>query len=219
MVVERSRTPTANAAFKARYRKTLDVALSISLAAHLLAFALIPRIELPRASPRPPELELVEIEAPPEIEIPPPPEEIERPRIPIEEPSLDVEEETTEETEPKAADLPEAPPPPVPPPPAPGGAEEWLSFDKPPKPRRMPFGDADYPAVARASGIEGTVLLKVTVDEEGRVAGVVVLRSDSPIFDEAAVRVVRRWEFAPAERDGVPVRSTITVPLRFTLER
>jgi protein TonB len=83
----------------------------------------------------------------------------------------------------------------------------------------MPFSDADYPVAARSAEIEGTVLVKVTVDEQGRVVDAVVLQSDSPLFDEAAVRVVRRWEFLPAERDGIPVRSTITVPLRFTLER
>jgi protein TonB len=72
---------------------------------------------------------------------------------------------------------------------------------------------------ARAAEIEGTVLVKVTIDEAGRVVDAVVLESDSSLFDAAALRVVRRWEFLPAERDGVPVRSTITVPVTFTLER
>ncbi|MGH2570597.1 MAG: hypothetical protein ACRDGR_05185, partial [bacterium] len=154
MAVERSRRATANAAFKAGYRKTMDVALAISLAAHLLAFALVPNVDIPRARPEPEELELIEIEAPPEIEIPAPPEEIARPAVPIEEPSADVEAATIEEAKFAPDPLPDAPAPPPPPPPSPpAGDGEWLTFDRPPKPRRMPFSDADYPAAARAAEI------------------------------------------------------------------
>src|SRR5262245_2357435 len=171
MAVARSRSATANAAFKAGYRKTMDVALAISLVAHLLAFALAPSVDIPRPRPEPEELELVEIEAPPEIASPAPPEEIARPAVPIEEPPADVEpaaepatiEETSSEPD-SAPEVPWAPPPP--PPSAPAGDGEWLTFDRPPKPRRMPFSDADYPTAAAAAEIGGTVHVTVSLAEE-----------------------------------------------------
>src|SRR5438876_933963 len=37
-------------------------------------------------------------------------------------------------------------------------------------------------------------------------------------LDESAVTTVReRWRFVPARRDGVPVESRVTVPIRFRL--
>jgi protein TonB len=211
-MLEHSRLTTANALFKAKYRKYLDIAMSISLSVHLLAFAVVPHIEINPHKTELDELEVIEI--PPEIEIPPPPKEIQRPKIPIETLDEEVEEEDTiEDTTFNPDDLPDAPPPPPP------GGGDWLNFDKPPKPRRTPFSDADYPTMARTTEIEGTVLLKVTIDERGKVIFVTVLQSDSPMFNDAAKNVVKRWEFAPAEFGGSPVKSTITIPLRFTLNR
>jgi protein TonB len=204
---------TANAVFKAKYRKYIDIALSISLAIHLLAFAVVPHLDINPHKTELDELEVIEI--PPDIEIPPPPKDIQRPKIPIETLDEEVEEEDTiEDTTFDPDALPDAPPPPPP------GGGEFLSFDKAPKPRRTPFDpDRDYPVMARTAEMEGLVLLKVTVDERGKVIYVVVLKSDAAVFNEAAMKVVRRWEFVPAEQSGNPVKATITIPLRFTLDR
>ena len=43
-----------------------------------------------------------------------------------------------------------------------------------------------------------------------------VLRSD-PVFDEAAVKAVRQWLYAPTLLDGVPVPVLLTVTVRFEL--
>jgi protein TonB len=75
-----------------------------------------------------------------------------------------------------------------------------------------------YPALARAQGLEGQVLLEVIVDREGRVENDVrVVRSD-PGFDAAALAAVRRWRFVPGhDQDGSPVRVRLRVPIRFQL--
>ena len=77
-----------------------------------------------------------------------------------------------------------------------------------------------YPLVARRLGMEGVVLLEVLVAPDGHAADVRVARSSGyPALDESALTTVReRWRFIPAHRDGVPVESRVTVPIRFRLE-
>jgi len=77
-----------------------------------------------------------------------------------------------------------------------------------------------YPLVARRLGMEGVVLLEVVVAPDGHAAEVRVARSSGyPALDESALTTVReRWRFIPAHRDGVPVESRVTVPIRFRLE-
>jgi protein TonB len=201
---------TANAAFKRKYRKYFDVAMSISIGIHLLAFAVVPTIDINPYKTRVDELEVIEI--PPEIEIPPPPKEIPRPKIPVETLDEDVEEEDTfEDTTLDMDNLPDAPPPPPP------SGGDWLVFDKAPKLKKMV--KPEYPVMARQAEMEGIVVLKVTIDERGRVIRVVVLKSDAPVFDQPAINAVKKWIFTPAEQGGNPVKATITVPLSFVLDR
>ncbi|HWP66484.1 MAG TPA: energy transducer TonB, partial [Candidatus Limnocylindria bacterium] len=80
--------------------------------------------------------------------------------------------------------------------------------------------DPPYPLAARRLGIQGRVLLEVVVDPDGRAATVRVRSSSGHrVLDDAAVDTVRhRWRFIPARRNGVPVQSTVTVPIRFRIE-
>jgi len=76
----------------------------------------------------------------------------------------------------------------------------------------------DYPLEALRRGLEGTVLLRVHVAADGRVAKVEVLDSSGhPILDAAAVRAVSSWQFAPATRGGRPVPAVVRQPVRFSL--
>jgi protein TonB len=76
-----------------------------------------------------------------------------------------------------------------------------------------------YPLVARRLGIEGVVFLDVMVASNGRAARVLVARSSGhEALDESAFHTVRdRWRFVPAQRDGRPVETRVTVPIRFRL--
>ncbi len=75
-----------------------------------------------------------------------------------------------------------------------------------------------YPLEARLSRREGTVLLIVTVNEEGRSAEVAVLRSSGDkAMDRAAVAAVTRWTFHPAMAGGRTVAARARVPVRFRL--
>lgn len=201
----------ANLEFKLKYRKYLDVALIVSLAIHMVAFVLLPRIQIEGSKTVIDEIEVIEI--PPEVDIPPPPKEIARPKIPVE--SLDEsveEEETIEDTDFDPTNMPDAPPPPS------SSGQEFYVFDKAPKPKRIV--QPEYPTFARNAGIEGTIVLKITVDEKGRVVRAVVLKSAAQgIFDQAAIKAAEQWIFDPAEQSGNPVKATITVPLEFVLNQ
>jgi len=77
-----------------------------------------------------------------------------------------------------------------------------------------------YPFAARRKGVEGRVVLRVSVLASGGVAGIAVERtSGSRLLDRAALDAVRRWRFSPATRLGQPVASTVRVPITFRLDR
>jgi TonB family protein len=73
----------------------------------------------------------------------------------------------------------------------------------------------EYPAIARAARVEGSVLLEVEVDREGKVRDAKVIRS-VPLLDEAALEAVKQWEYTPMRRGGVAMPTTIPVTVNFT---
>lgn len=78
-----------------------------------------------------------------------------------------------------------------------------------------------YPMVARRLGVQGVILLRVQVREDGSVATVELAHSSGfSMLDESATRTVREsWQFLPARvDDGAPVVSWVEVPIRFVLE-
>jgi protein TonB len=76
-----------------------------------------------------------------------------------------------------------------------------------------------YPLSARHRGIEGTVLLKVHITEQGLVQDVSVERSaGSPELDRSAMEALRRWRFEPARRGKAAVAAWVLVPVTFELE-
>jgi TonB family protein len=77
-----------------------------------------------------------------------------------------------------------------------------------------------YPRDLQASGIGGDVVLRLSIDETGRVqpAGVSVIRSDRTDLGFAAASVGGRMEFRPALEGGTPIPSTVDITIRFTPE-
>ena len=76
-----------------------------------------------------------------------------------------------------------------------------------------------YPAVALAAQLEGDVHLRVTIGADGRIGEVVVERSANPVFNGAAIEAVRRSEYRPGRRNGVPAELSTTTTVRFSLAR
>jgi TonB family protein len=69
----------------------------------------------------------------------------------------------------------------------------------------LEFVDATYPPEAAAAGLEANVVLKLTIDREGRVTKVEIPEPVGHGFDEAATEAAMKFRYAPATRDGKPV--------------
>lgn len=110
------------------------------------------------------------------------------------------------DTEPRPAAP--ARPPPAPPPQADHRAAEPLARVQP-----------AYPAAALRMREEGTVLLRVEVDAQGRPSSIGIERSSrSRDLDRAARDAVAQWTFRPAVENGEPVPTVVTVPVDFRVE-
>ena len=75
-----------------------------------------------------------------------------------------------------------------------------------------------YPRMAIRRGIEGEVRLSVSVTALGKVSRISINKpSGSAILDQAAIDSVRKWQFTPAIRDGVPTAMVVDIPIQFRL--
>lgn len=72
-----------------------------------------------------------------------------------------------------------------------------------------------YPPEALKKGLEGNVVMTGTVTLAGAVAGLRILKSSSPLFDQAALKTVSAWKFQPATENGRPVAITLNAVVRF----
>ena len=123
---------------------------------------------------------------------------------PVAEPTAPAEPVTAPTAEPTVPARPD--PPPVVEPVRVGG-----NVAQPPKTRSV---QPEYPRPALRRGIEGIVILEVTVDRHGDVSDVAVLRSVEGL-DEAAVEAARQWRYEPTIVDGRPVSVVLTETVRF----
>lgn len=77
-----------------------------------------------------------------------------------------------------------------------------------------------YPPAAFRAGIQGTVVLVVSVDAFGYVSDVSIDQSSgNGDLDKAGVRAAEKWRFHPAlTASGASVPSKITIPVRFAFD-
>ena len=107
--------------------------------------------------------------------------------------------------------LPPPPPPPLPAPRAPIRVGGDITA-----PRLVHRVEPEYPLLAQHGQVQGVVILEATVDREGRVDEVRVLRSYS-VLDEAAVAAVQQWRYEPLMLNGEPQPFVLTVTVSFSL--
>lgn len=77
--------------------------------------------------------------------------------------------------------------------------------------------DPSYPEIAVRAQVEGSVVLDVEIDENGRVSDVQVTRGLPFGLSEAAANAVRQWRYRPARGPDGPIPSRRTVRILFTL--
>lgn len=76
-----------------------------------------------------------------------------------------------------------------------------------------------YPAISRRMGEEGKLVLRVELDESGRIDDAKVLNSSGyERLDTAALAAVKSWHCNPSLRNGQPVRAIALQPFNFVLQ-
>ncbi len=75
-----------------------------------------------------------------------------------------------------------------------------------------------YPDEARRAGIEGTVTMSITIDTEGRVVKVSVVKGLGYGLDEAARGALLRFRFKPAIKNGEAVSTEMKYSYTFVLD-
>ena len=112
---------------------------------------------------------------------------------------------------PARVDIPDTPPPPEAPKPTPprapisGGVLNGKAISLP-KPA--------YPPIARAAHAAGTVVVQVTIDENGNVIAAHAV-SGHPLLQGAAVGAARQARFSPTKLSGQPVKVTGVIQYNF----
>jgi TonB family protein len=73
------------------------------------------------------------------------------------------------------------------------------------------------PAAALYADVEGTVTLQASVDVQGNITVLRVLKGLNPELDERAIAAAMTWRFSPALKDGIPVAAISQIEVDFTL--
>jgi TonB family protein len=76
----------------------------------------------------------------------------------------------------------------------------------------------DYPIDERNARHAGTVLVEATVNVDGSVGQVSIKRGINPLLDQKALDAVRKWKFAPAQLNSVPLAMRTVVKVDFRLQ-
>jgi protein TonB len=113
----------------------------------------------------------------------------------------------------------------------PGGSRDGRSIEVPsPAVRRGPLKvsqgvmaallihrvQPDYPALAKAMGLSGTVELQARIGTDGTVQELEVV-SGNPILAQAAVEAVQQWRYQPTRLSGEPVEVETHITVTFSM--
>jgi periplasmic protein TonB len=77
--------------------------------------------------------------------------------------------------------------------------------------------EPEYSDEARRAKIQGTVLLYLEVDHEGKPRNITVRQGLGLGLDEKAIDAVMRWRFRPGKQNGRPVTTLATIEVNFRL--
>jgi protein TonB len=72
-----------------------------------------------------------------------------------------------------------------------------------------------YPAIARAAGVRGVVVLRAIISKTGTIENLTV-QSGPPLLRQAALDGVRNWRYRPFLLSGDPVDVDTTITVNFT---
>jgi periplasmic protein TonB len=94
------------------------------------------------------------------------------------------------------------------------GTGPVMDYDSAPRPIKITR--PQYPQEAFVKKIEGTVVVEILIDSQGRVVRARVIQS-VPLLDAAALQTVYQWIFQPAIKHGRPVPTIAHAPVAFRI--
>jgi protein TonB len=74
-----------------------------------------------------------------------------------------------------------------------------------------------YPAIARAVRLGGTVVLAATISRNGTIENLHVVGGPQ-MLQQAAIDAVKQWRYRPYLLNGEPVEVETTVNVQFTMQ-
>ncbi len=69
------------------------------------------------------------------------------------------------------------------------------------------------------AGLEGNVIVEITIDERGNIVAKALVQSLAPHIDNKVLAALEDWRFLPATRDGVAIPSKEDVYYHFPVRR
>lgn len=96
------------------------------------------------------------------------------------------------------------------------GIDAFIPFEK--TPEMVVAAKPEYPEIAKRAGITGKVFVKVLIDKEGKPKRAVVIKTDSELFNDAAIAAAMKSAFTPALQNNHPIAVWIVLPYKFQLQ-
>jgi periplasmic protein TonB len=218
------RAHQANDRFKAKFNDLFWSSMAIAALIHGLLFAFWPAMSA--ADVGFDSDDLVAIELPPEVKIPPPPASIQRPAMPVVGDAKIDDDITIAETTFEANPTNNLPAPPT-------SSAQSEDISKAPmftpmtvRPQILNRTEVQralvrfYPSLLRDSGIGGVVNVWFYIDETGKVVKYQVQESSGyEALDDAALKVADLMEFSPAMNRDKKVPVWVSLPINFNVGR
>lgn len=95
----------------------------------------------------------------------------------------------------------------------------FISVDEDPEPVNLGeiYKAIGYPAKAKEAGIQGNVIVRVLVGENGEYLRHKIVTNTHPLLSNSVDLQVKNLRFTPAMKAGQPVKVWINLPFRFKL--
>ncbi len=74
----------------------------------------------------------------------------------------------------------------------------------------------DAPAEMARGRSSVAVFVRLQVGRDGRVENVQIIRTEAPELDDYVLRTLQTWQFTPARRKGLPMRTVVAVPINLS---
>ena len=95
------------------------------------------------------------------------------------------------------------------------GSLSYGTFTGPEIRPALPIVSPDPVFGSDVAGIQGDVIVEVTIDEQGTIVQKVVLHSLGPAVDDRVLAALAKWQFTPASKNGIPIPSKQDVYYHF----